>query len=390
VEDDSQLPQLDNKKPWLLAGAGLLLFLVVIGVIIGVIVWQTLRDGEEQIGNQTSKDWNSSSQGCIPDRDSLISAVDKYLANNSNATDVAIKYGWPIGTWCVSPVTDFRGIFDSTRSNATSMAITNFNEPLNEWDVSKGGNFVRMFYEAGRFNQDLSQWNMSRANDIFLMFYGASKFNQNLYSWDVSSVTSMARMFEQASVFNGDISTWDVSRVTDMSSMFSNAAAFNSNISSWQVWNVGYMESMFETTEAFNQDISGWETLNLISTKAMFQGARNFNQDISNWTVSSVEIAESMFQNAIAFNQHISRWNLSSVTSMESMFAGASSFNQNLCTWSSYQFMGSAETDDIFARTNCTDPIVNLTQQPFSVCQPCVWDVKGHCLLEKSVLCIVI
>ena len=48
------------------------------------------------------------------------------------------------------------------------------------------------------------------------MFYQASDFNQPLNEWDVSNVTTMLGMFYGASTFNQDLSGWNVSNVTDM------------------------------------------------------------------------------------------------------------------------------------------------------------------------------
>ena len=35
----------------------------------------------------------------------------------------------------------------------------NFNQPLNNWNVSKVTNMREMFYEAKAFNQNISNWN---------------------------------------------------------------------------------------------------------------------------------------------------------------------------------------------------------------------------------------
>jgi len=371
VEQPCDLPSSSNdqscKKTRRLTVAGLFLSTVV-GVIIGLIVKNKRGEKSPPRGIQFH-DTNSSSlseSGCLSDRQSLYVAVDSYLSNSSNGTDVAIKYGWPIGNWCVSRATDFMSVFDSNRNPR----VVTFNEPLNNWDVSNGVDFFRMFYGATAFNQDLSKWKISRANTLEQMFYRASLFNQNLSAWDVSSVTSMNSMFTEAKGFNGDLSSWNVSRVSDMSFMFSNAVNFNSDISRWQVWNVQSMTSMFELADSFNQDISGWRTLNLTTTSSMFKRATQFNQDISKWSMSKVITTDSMFEKAHAFNQDISGWNMSSVESMENMFKGANSFNQDLCSWKN-QFVGSPTTNNMLVDTNCTDPIVNLAEQPFSLCQPC-------------------
>jgi len=57
------------------------------------------------------------------------------------------------------------------------------------------------------------------------MFAGASSFNQPLNNWNVSKVTDMRWMFE-ASSFNQPLNDWNVSNVTDMDHMFVDASSF--------------------------------------------------------------------------------------------------------------------------------------------------------------------
>ena len=45
-------------------------------------------------------------------------------------------------------------------------------------------------------------------------------FDQPLNNWDVSKVTDMRRMFRGASSFDQDISMWDVSKVKDYEGIF--------------------------------------------------------------------------------------------------------------------------------------------------------------------------
>mmetsp|Transcript_22680 Transcript_22680/g.34279 ORF Transcript_22680/g.34279 Transcript_22680/m.34279 type:complete len:230 (-) Transcript_22680:48-737(-) len=117
---------------------------------------------------------------------------------------IATTYGWPIGKWDVSQITDFSGIF--------------FNQIT--------------------FNEDIGEWNISNATTLSLMFCGASSFNQDLSRWNTSKVTMMNRMFMDASSFNGHIMTWDTSNVTSMTEMFFAAASFHQDISEWDVSNV--------------------------------------------------------------------------------------------------------------------------------------------------------
>ena len=47
-----------------------------------------------------------------------------------------------------------------------------------------------MFDEATNFNQPLDKWDVSKVTNMSVMFYGATSFNQPLDNWDVSKVTN--------------------------------------------------------------------------------------------------------------------------------------------------------------------------------------------------------
>jgi surface protein len=121
----------------------------------------------------------------------LYTAVDEYLRGIGNRTsEVAIDYGYPIGVWDVSQITNFSNVFDSRRN------------PL-----------------VLEFSEDLIGWDTSRATNMEGMFYGAESFGGDLSSWDTSRVTNMKEMMALAQIFNGNVSLWDVSRVETMEGM---------------------------------------------------------------------------------------------------------------------------------------------------------------------------
>jgi surface protein len=76
-----------------------------------------------------------------------------------------------------------------------------------------------------------------------LMFF-SSEFNNNINNWDVSNVTDMEAMFYE-SKFNKDIFNWDVSNVTNMTCMFVNSE-FNKNISKWNINSNCDISAMFD------------------------------------------------------------------------------------------------------------------------------------------------
>ena len=62
------------------------------------------------------------------------------------------------------------------------MYASSFNQPLNNWNVSKVKDMVFMFYNASSFNQPLNNWNVSNVTDMDSMFYEATSFNQPLHA----------------------------------------------------------------------------------------------------------------------------------------------------------------------------------------------------------------
>ena len=83
-----------------------------------------------------------------------------------------------------------------------------------------------MFEGASRFNQPLNDWNVSKVKDMNKMFCKAAGFNQPLNDWNVSNVENMVQMFDDALSFNQPLDRWDVSNVKDMTCMFYGATSF--------------------------------------------------------------------------------------------------------------------------------------------------------------------
>ncbi|KAG7340999.1 fibronectin domain containing protein [Nitzschia inconspicua] len=239
--------------------------------------------------------------------------------------EIACTYGFPIGTWDVSKVTDFSMAFYNS----------NFNEPINDWNTSNATTMVCMFRGAHVFNQNIGSWNVSNVTDMSEMFDGAKSFEGgNIGLWDVSNVSNMSKMFYSAWYFRGEsIGAWDVSNVTDMSRMFEGAQHFDECIGSWNVDNVIDMHDMFRYAGCFNQDIDSWNVSNVRDMSRMFQYASKFDQYIGSWNVSNVMNMSSMFRYADAFNQCIGTWDVSNVTDMSSMFHGAFAFDQAIGCW---------------------------------------------------------
>lgn len=98
-------------------------------------------------------------------RQLLIDAVDAYLADSSPTSEVALVFGYPIGSWNVSQIDNISFVFDSDRNPSTKT-----------------------------FDEDLSGWDTSAAKSMVQTFAGASLFNGNISSWSTHGVTNMSGM----------------------------------------------------------------------------------------------------------------------------------------------------------------------------------------------------
>ncbi len=245
-----------------------------------------------------------------------------HVTKMSSMFDNAPLFNQPIGNWDVSNVTNMERMFVGTF----------FNQPLNNWDVSSVTNMASMFLSS-KYNQPLNNWDVSNVTEMSSMFQNAPLFNQSIGNWDVSNVTNMSYMFSGAYYFNQPLNYWDVSNVTEMSSMFQNAPLFNQPIGNWGVSNVTNMSGMFSGSSSFNQPIGNWDVSHVKYLGQMFSYATSFNQDIGNWDVSNITNMSYMFLHATSFNQPIGNWDVSNVESMQNMFSGASSFSQSIVNW---------------------------------------------------------
>jgi Mycoplasma protein of unknown function, DUF285 len=113
----------------------------------------------------------------------LYKAVHEYLnltkidaTTPSNESRVALKYGYSIGTWNVSLLTDFPRVFDPNRTadladedRIPSTSTSPFNEDLSGWNV------CHVIHRKG-----LERWNTSSMLEIWSMFFRGSSFNGNL------------------------------------------------------------------------------------------------------------------------------------------------------------------------------------------------------------------
>ena len=113
---------------------------------------------------------------CFETGSELRGAVSSYLIDDSELSEIARTYGWPIGTWCVDLVEDFSSLFSAERDDI----LSGFNEDITNWNTSRATTMDSMFRDAVEFDQDISGWDMSRVESMSYMFRGASTFDQDL------------------------------------------------------------------------------------------------------------------------------------------------------------------------------------------------------------------
>lgn len=279
----------------------------------------------EQWGNIV---WNSMASMFSNCNDFTINATD--TPNLSQVTDTSfmfnecVNFNQSINNWDVSNITNMVAMFHG---------CTSFNQPLNSWDVSSVTTLSQIFQNASNFNQSLDSWDVSNVTDMSNMFSDSSSYNQLLNSWDVSSVSNMNQMFNGATSFNQPIGNWNTSSLTELVSVFQGATSFNQLIDSWDISNVTNMTQLFYQASNYNQPIDIWDVSNVTNMSTMFANASSFNQPLNNWDVSNVDSMWSMFFSASDFNQPLDNWNTSSVNSMYEMFENATSFDQDLSSW---------------------------------------------------------
>ena len=87
----------------------------------------------------------------------LFHAVDAYFVNGSSS-DVVQQYGYPIGAWDVSQLTDFSNAFACERNSKSC----DFNEYIGAWNTTSAVLMSHMFAGAALFNQDISSWSTEK------------------------------------------------------------------------------------------------------------------------------------------------------------------------------------------------------------------------------------
>lgn len=168
----------------------------------------------------------------------LRNAVDNYIMDESS-TDL---YGWPMGNWDVSKISDFRELFSASRNPAMLF----FSQDLSNWDMSKATSTESMFEGTVAFTDSISSlagWDVSKVRSMSRMF-ASSAFAGDISAWNVRSCRNFSFMFEFAAKFQGDLSGWETDKAADMGWMFRGCLSFNSPIPLFDVSGVTSMTNM--------------------------------------------------------------------------------------------------------------------------------------------------
>lgn len=217
---------------------------------------------------------------CFDDEAELQAAVDGYTAYNHIDMTMAETYGWPIGNWCVSKVTDFSDLFA----------------------------------DRTIFNEDIGMWDTRQVTDMTAVFQNALDFDQDISQWDTTKVTSMSR--------------YVLGRLVCFFLLEKNIRISSHPIAFSFSQNIRFFNSMFAAAKSFNQDISHWKVGNLHTTSYMFLHALAFNSDISDWKMPLNTDMERMFRDTrqFAYKEQVqAKWNL--LTTQEDAENGQSVIN---------------------------------------------------------------
>lgn len=313
------------------------LTLCLAAVVAGVGLFARKGEGSGSAENLSSKptgNKESSTQStatkCFEHRSELLDAIDAYWQQNDSSTNSTVgqKYGWPIGSWCVSDVTDFTFLFR--------------NKQLQE---------------------DIGDWNMTSAIEMEEMVRGIHNMSANLglQRWDTSNMRSLKALFMSTRWVEPmlDLSSWNTSQVTNMNQLFRRSYVEKPGVKHWDTSRVINIGQLAEGNRVFNDDLRLWTTGSIRTMDNAFKNAESFNQDISGWDTHSLRNMRNAFLNS-GFNQDISGWNVSIVVDLEKAFQGAKNFSQDLCAWGA-QLPSDAITSNMFAGTACpntTDPVI--------------------------------
>jgi surface protein len=99
-------------------------------------------------------------------------------------------------------------------------------------DLSKDIFLSSMFLDCPSLigNESIGLWDLSHITfSASGMFSGASQFNQPINQWDVSNIRYLDGMFKGASTFNQNLENWNIGKVENMDGIFDDSSLSSSN-----------------------------------------------------------------------------------------------------------------------------------------------------------------
>mgnify|MGYP003113262709 CR=1 FL=1 len=259
-----------------------------------------------------------------------------YSGTEIGTYSVPVFYITPDTGSLTSGATSSNNLWTTTNSEESwgNWRRYDFNQPLNNWDVSNVTTFTGMFYNALLFDQDISSWNTGSAISMNDMFRNCYSYNQPVNTWDTADVTNMSYMFSGTMKFNQPLGNWNVSNVLLFQAMFYRAQAFNqSDINDWTLKTGSgsiYMNSMFRDNPTFNQSLSEWDTSRVVDMSYMFSGNYNKIDGNSYYNSSNTKFDDYLWDTYTCYNVYdgLGSFNLGTCTTLLGMFYGNTIFNQ--------------------------------------------------------------
>ena len=215
--------------------------------------------------------------------------------NTSNITSMsylfrnAYAFNQPIGSWDVSNVTTFRQTFEGT---------TIFNQNLSSWDVSSCTNFYRMFAGGTAFNNGgntgINNWTFKNTGSVSLahMFRFNTNFNQPIDNWNISNVNNLVEFMRGASGFNQTVTSFisNISNSLAIQQIFDGSSAQ----ADWSQFAFQYVNGSagyaFQGNSNFNGNVSNWQIPSTVTSMVrMMRGSgisgTDFTDSIVGWAV---------------------------------------------------------------------------------------------------------
>lgn len=114
---------------------------------------------------------------CFGSRGEINTAIDAYVLDPSPTSEVSIKYGYPIGTWCVKHVTNFYRVsivgclIQSYHIASHRRQVHLSNKALTMLPFSLSYSFhFKIAWKKADFNHDISGWETSQVTDMNEMY----------------------------------------------------------------------------------------------------------------------------------------------------------------------------------------------------------------------------